>query len=94
MNNENWMTCDICGKHETALSNHGNIKRLATDHDHQTGIQRGRLCMRCNVMLGIIENTEWIDMAKKYLKLDWEKENRIRQKQFADQVFNGYLDRE
>jgi Recombination endonuclease VII len=31
-------------------------KRLATDHDHETGLFRGLLCSKCNALLGKIEN--------------------------------------
>jgi hypothetical protein len=33
-----------------------NGKRLATDHDHDTGLFRGLLCSKCNALLGKIEN--------------------------------------
>jgi hypothetical protein len=41
---------------------------LAVDHDHKTGRVRGLLCMVCNNRLGIIENTDWVELAKKYLE--------------------------
>lgn len=36
--------CKICGTHQSELS-----KRLASDHDHTTGIFRGLLCQNCNI---------------------------------------------
>ena len=39
--------CDICGEHQTEFQ-----KRLAVDHDHETGSVRSLLCMGCNTGLG------------------------------------------
>ena len=39
--------CNICGKHQSQLT-----KRLAVDHNHQTGAVRGLLCSPCNAALG------------------------------------------
>lgn len=33
--------CAICGRT-------GKTREVAVDHDHKTGLIRGRLCMRCN----------------------------------------------
>jgi hypothetical protein len=45
--------CAICGITEAT-----NGRRLAVDHDHQTGEVRGLLCNNCNVAVGIIENSK------------------------------------
>ena len=55
--------CGICGRPEQMLA-----KRLAVDHDHETGQIRGLLCGPCNVVLGYIENPEWSAKAAAYLK--------------------------
>lgn len=31
-------------------------RRLAIDHDHETGLPRGLLCLRCNTMLGCAQD--------------------------------------
>jgi hypothetical protein len=54
--------CLICGLPEIN-------QRLAVDHDHKTGEVRGLLCKRCNMMLGLVEeSTHLLDGAIKYLK--------------------------
>jgi hypothetical protein len=43
--------CWVCGRPEPVAG-----RRLATDHSHRTGLVRGRLCSRCNPILGKLEN--------------------------------------
>lgn len=44
-------------------------KRLAVDHNHETGKLRGLLCMRCNTAIGLLEeDTERFSSAVTYLK--------------------------
>lgn len=43
--------CWICGRAESVKN-----RRLATDHSHLSGLIRGRLCSRCNPLLGKLEN--------------------------------------
>lgn len=42
--------CFICGAPASTE------RRLATDHDHKTGLIRGLLCARCNRCFGKLEN--------------------------------------
>lgn len=42
--------CAICGVHQNDLP-----RRLALDHDHQSGEPRGCLCAMCNVAVGSAE---------------------------------------
>lgn len=54
--------CFICSQPETVRSKNGKVKLLAVDHDHKTGIVRGLLCNRCNVILGLADDN--IDLLK------------------------------
>jgi hypothetical protein len=55
-------------------------RRLAVDHDHDTGEVRGLLCSRCNLVLGQMDDkVEWFRLAAKYLKLTpWKGESQRR----------------
>jgi hypothetical protein len=44
-------TCAICQKAT------GKTKRLAVDHDHDTGLVRGLLCGPCNQLVGYFRNS-------------------------------------
>lgn len=47
--------CSICKEKETSTFK-GSVKDLAIDHCHETGVVRGLLCNRCNVMLGMAKD--------------------------------------
>ncbi len=64
--------CAICRKPETIISGHINRvpKRLAIDHNHETGKIRGLLCHKCNVSIGAMhESIELFQSAINYLQL-------------------------
>ncbi len=48
--------CAICGKPEIATDKSGVVKRLAVDHDHDSGKIRGLLCFKCNSMVGFVQD--------------------------------------
>jgi hypothetical protein len=43
-------------------------RRLAVDHDHDTGKVRGLLCNRCNRGIGLIKKSSHLKRAAKYLE--------------------------
>lgn len=56
--------CAICGKSE-----YEERKRLALDHNHETGVIRGLLCGRCNRLIGFAEDSpDILQSAINYLK--------------------------
>lgn len=54
--------CAICG-----LPERRNNVWLSVDHSHETGKVRGLLCYNCNGYLGMLEKTEWVEKAQRYL---------------------------
>ena len=61
--------CAICDIHQKHCD-----KRLAVDHNHETGNIRALLCHHCNTGIGLFkENTEFLATAIKYL----EKHNEL-----------------
>lgn len=56
--------CAICGRHQKDLK-----VTLCVDHNHQTKVVRGLLCLNCNRMLGLIhESRETLASAIIYLE--------------------------
>jgi len=59
--------CAICFQPETEMRN-GKVKALAVDHDHETGENRGLLCVACNTGIGKLkEDRNIMISAIKYL---------------------------
>lgn len=57
--------CQICQKHQSEFD-----RRLAVDHNHETGKVRALLCLGCNKMLGLAkDNPELLLRAIEYLKV-------------------------
>lgn len=55
-------TCFICGRP-------GNTIAISVDHDHKTGLIRGRLCMRCNRGLSwFVDSPALLEKAADYLR--------------------------
>jgi len=60
--------CSICGRPET-LQRYSGVQNLVVDHCHKTGSNRGLLCHKCNIGLGVFEdNIDVIASAISYLK--------------------------
>lgn len=49
--------CHICKKPETIIDKRtGQIRSLAVDHDKESGLVRGLLCMFCNRAIGMLKH--------------------------------------
>jgi len=66
--------CAICRQPETARRASGEVLLLAVDHDHSNGQVRGLLCMRCNMLTGVLEGhpdyPKIIEMVEAYVEGD------------------------
>jgi len=61
--------CAICREPETMRRRSGTPRRLAVDHDHQTGVVRQLLCHRCNLVTWAVEeNPRLLDAVQAYLQ--------------------------
>ena len=68
--------CDICQQKEMAIGRNGKIKRLAIDHNHETGKVRGLLCQKCNQAVGLLrEDIDLVEKVKDYLNANTTKHN-------------------
>ena len=68
MNAEQNGVCLICGLPETVKRN-GNTRTLCVDHSHETDEIRGLLCSKCNLVLGLINDSTSI-LSKMILYLE------------------------
>lgn len=66
--------CAICGQPETRLNVRGSgLAPLSADHNHLTGVRRGLLCGRCNLMLGNVnEDVDLLQAMIDYLRYHGE----------------------
>jgi hypothetical protein len=48
--------CAVCGSVEKAKDIKGNVKMLAAEHDHRTGVIRSLSCQACNAVVGYAED--------------------------------------
>jgi hypothetical protein len=67
MHEEQGGVCKICGNPERIEG-----RRLAVDHNHETGKVRALLCFKCNTIVGHIENSglEIVHSIVDYLEED------------------------
>ena len=50
--------CGICGRHADAVPRRKqDVRGLHVDHDHDTGLVRGLLCLNCNGGLGQLQDS-------------------------------------
>ena len=62
--------CGICKMGERFMGRNGKPKKLAVDHNKNTGKVRGLLCHACNTGLGLFfHNPNTLDDAASYMRL-------------------------
>lgn len=56
-------TCAVCQYPLNLLTS----RQVVIDHCHVTDVVRGVVCIRCNILLGAIDEAGWIERAKAYV---------------------------
>ena len=60
--------CAICHT-DTPTNKRGNIQNFSVDHCHTTGKVRGLLCSKCNIAIGLLQDSSIVaQRATNYLK--------------------------
>ena len=54
--------CAVCERHQSNLG-----RTLSADHDHQTKIIRGLLCIDCNRKIAGVDDSNFLERARNYL---------------------------
>lgn len=69
MNREQDELCAVCGMPEQAVGRDGVRRSLSVDHDHETGVVRALLCMKCNLALGSMrDDPDILESGAAYLR--------------------------
>ena len=84
--------CAVCNEAETVIHHrNGQVKRLAVDHCHNTGVIRGLLCMRCNQVLGACRDSPEL-LRKMATYAETAKASIVKESQQGDALLKELLE--